>query len=228
MKTIDLISDLKIEDVTEFDWEHKSTSLYCIIAGNLSSDYDVLYEVLATLSKKYVGVFYIDGSLEHESLYEYEENVEKIKDICDEIPNVVYLHDNVVVMNGIAFIGINGWYNSTIELQELDELHALRYYRNQDIAYLGKTLKGFQDNEEVDKIIVISSSVPNDSLMFDPALSTNDPEPCLSLVMDFNHKVNVWLYGGSSIPADTTYENRRFVNNPKFVNQPYWPKCIEI
>lgn len=228
MKTIDLISDLDITDLKDFNWEDKPTSLYCIIAGNLSSEYDIIYEALAILSKKYVGVFYIDGKIEHQSIYEYEENVDKIKDICEQIPNVVYLHDNVVVMNGIAFIGVNGWYNYSIELHDLDELHALRYYKNQDIAYLGKTLKGLQHNDDVDKIIIISSSVPNDSLMFDPAMETNEPEPCLSLVMDFDHKVNLWLYGGTSIPADTIYEDRRFVNNPKFVNQPYWPKRIEI
>ena len=34
----DIISDLNLQPDDSFNWENKATSLYCIVAGNNSSD----------------------------------------------------------------------------------------------------------------------------------------------------------------------------------------------
>ena len=61
----DIISDLNLTEESVFDWEGKPTSLYCIVAGNVSSDIHVLYKTIKHLSTLYQGVFFIDGFLEN-------------------------------------------------------------------------------------------------------------------------------------------------------------------
>ena len=63
----DYISDLFLSPDESFNWENKATSLYCIVAGNISSDLRTLYQTLAHLGKHYQGVFYIPGILEYET-----------------------------------------------------------------------------------------------------------------------------------------------------------------
>jgi len=47
----DLISDLELTDSDVFDWEGKSTSLFCLIAGNISDNLRVVQKTLKILSK---------------------------------------------------------------------------------------------------------------------------------------------------------------------------------
>ena len=67
MNTIgfDLISDLNLYPEDSFNWEGKATSLYCIIAGNISEDLRTIKQTLSHLSKFYQGIFYTLGSLEY-------------------------------------------------------------------------------------------------------------------------------------------------------------------
>ena len=53
MNTIgfDLISDLNLSPEDSFNWEGKATSLYCIIAGNISEDLRTIKQTLSHLSK---------------------------------------------------------------------------------------------------------------------------------------------------------------------------------
>ena len=47
----DVISDLNLDAEDSFDWEGKATSLYLIIAGNISSDLRVIHQTLVHLSR---------------------------------------------------------------------------------------------------------------------------------------------------------------------------------
>ena len=62
----DVISDLFLTPEESFNWEGKATSLYCVIAGNISNDVKVITQTLRHLSRFYQGIFYIDGY--HEQL----------------------------------------------------------------------------------------------------------------------------------------------------------------
>jgi len=54
----DVISDLNLSENDNFDWEGKPTSLYCVLAGNISSDLTVLYKTVNILVN-YTRVFSI-------------------------------------------------------------------------------------------------------------------------------------------------------------------------
>lgn len=226
--SVDLIGDLNLEKAEQFDWTAKPTSLFCVISGNISKDLRKIQQVLEHLGTLYRGVFYIDGTLEHDSFFKYEERIEKLTEICKPIPNVIYMHNHVVVLNSIAFVAINGLYNVDRELSS-EEQYLLDGYRNEDIGYLSNTLRNLQLHRDATKIIVISSCIPSERLFFKKYIPTyNGMEPGLSLVMDTEHKVSHWLYGGSTIQNDAVFNRRRYVNNPRLPGQPYWPKRIII
>lgn len=228
-QSVDLISDLCLDKVDQFDWTGRSTSLFCVVAGNLSDDLQTIKHALEHLSTLYRGVFYIDGSYEHLDLSEYESTIESIQNICKPIKNVVYMHNQVVVLNNIAFIGINGWYNNSPNITCLEDAVRLEEYRTQDLGYLTSSIRNLQLHKDATKIIVVSASVPSNHLMYkDVKLKQDVPEPNLSLIMDTDNKVTHWLYSGTEIISDNVYNRRRYVNNPKIKGQPYWPKRIVI
>lgn len=108
----DLISDLHIDTWSEpFDWTDRVTSPYCVVAGDIACDRSAVIETLAHLGRCYQAVFYIDGNDEHK--YHMEDLDDSYRALAKQLAplkNVVYLQDNVAVVDGIAFVGTNGWW----------------------------------------------------------------------------------------------------------------------
>ena len=52
----DVISDLNLSAEDSFNWEGKATSLYCIVAGNVSSDLRTVLQTLTHVGRFYQGV----------------------------------------------------------------------------------------------------------------------------------------------------------------------------
>ncbi len=139
------------------------------------------------------------------------------------------MHNHVVVLNNMAFVAINGWYNNVARPLSAEEHYLLEGRRNEDLGYLSNTIKNLQLHRDANKLIVISSCIPSEHLFYKSHKPTSDSaEPGLALIMDTDHKVSNWLYGGTNIVGDFVYNKRRYVNNPKIEDQPYWPKRIII
>jgi hypothetical protein len=227
--SVDLISDLNLSDTDHFDWTGKPTSLFCVIAGNVSSDLVVLERTLAHLSGMYRGIFYIDGAIEHPNPVDYYETVDKIKKICSKLKGVLYLHNHIVILNDLAIVACNGWYGNGDYHPKFGEI--IDHYRLEDAAYLSNSLKKLQTHDEVRKIMVLSHSMPSQLLVFRDAINSKFPEkfgPSVSLLFDEKHKVKYWLFGTDNISIDMMLNNRHFANNPAVTNIPYWPKRIEV
>jgi predicted phosphohydrolase len=225
----DIISDLNLTEDDTFDWEGKPTSLYCVLAGNISSDLTVLYKTVKHLSKLYQGVFYIDGFLENNDINDKDRVVSEIFKLFANIKNVVYLHDNVVVVENVALVGVNGWYGTTAETDE-DSLN-LRIHRYADLAYLEKTIEKLQLHIDVKNIIVISNSVPVSDIYFGEYPKEYDPaEIDLSNVLesDTEHKVTTWVFGTHKKIVDTSIKGINYFNNPCYNSNPYYPKRVNI
>ena len=225
----DIISDLNLTEDDVFDWEGKPTSLYCVLAGNISSDLTVLYKTAKHLSKLYQGVFYIDGSLENNDVNDKDRVVDEIFKLFSKLKNVVYLHDNVVVIENVALVGVNGWYNSHATNE--DESLNLRIHRYSDLSYLQKTIEKLQLHIDVKNIIIISNSVPTLDLYFGekPQDIVSD-EMLLSRVLEFDteNKVTTWVFGTHKKIVDTRIAGINYFNNPCYNNNPYYPKRINI
>lgn len=227
--SVDLISDLNLTDHDIFDWVGKPTSLFCIVAGNISSDLKVVRRVLEHLGDQYRGVFFIDGNLEHSELHKYEDRVREIKKICSEIEPIIYLHNHVIILDGYAFVGCNGWYGNKDTTNPTDKAY-IEEYRLDDLSYLTNSIKKLQNYEEVKSIIIVTNSIPTEYLSYNSP-NVKFPErlgPGLSLLTDSDHKVTHWLFGCEAIDIDTKINDRHYVNNASHSGRPYWPKRIVI
>ena len=256
----DLISDLHIETWDSFDWTGQATSPYCVIAGDVCRDRTLLVDTLTHLGQCYPGgVFYIDGNDEHRyqmdeigiSYYDLNKQIKNIK-------NVVYMQDNVVIINGVGILATNGWWTYDFDpALEFDQSLAFirdRYgisdsaardivgvaYR--DAAYLMNSVKKLQKHHEVQAIVVVSHTVPG------PWLAAHDLELVDTwrfnslgniqmgrvLLEDAENKINTWCFGHYHKPVDQDYNNVRYVSNPRgrgdteWCQRAYYPKRIQI
>jgi hypothetical protein len=105
----DLISDLHLMPTDTFDWAGQATSPFCVVAGAVSMDVEIVRDTLTQLGQCYQAVFYIDGSSEHRlSLDAISDSYRILQQAIAGIKNVVFLQNNCAIVNNIAFIGTNG------------------------------------------------------------------------------------------------------------------------
>lgn len=223
----DIIGDLYLTPQDSFDWEGKTTSLYCILVGNVSSDIEVIEKTINHLAKLYLAVFYVPGKLEYEFVNYQSEKLFELINLIDEIPNVCLLHQHVAVIDGIALLGINGWNNDSLEDEE-DLIKLLA--REEDIKYLKRSITKLQRHLDIKKIVLISNSVPLKELYYkeNPDFMEDQIELSVVLEADTEKKVTHWVFGTHNKIVDTTINNINYVNNPKPSNGVYWAKRLTI
>lgn len=250
----DLISDLYLESLDNFTWEDKATSLFCIVAGNISSDHDVLFAFLADIAQYYEGVFFIDGDLEHDSFEgDFDKSYGSLRDNIAEIEGAFFLHENIIILPNVTLLATNGWttfdFTSNHDVNETMEFLEEREGVPQDVAnrifklavtdqhYMYNSIESCQDMDEVENLIVVTNSVPMaDFIMHDDEYDktllgdvAGNSGLVQCLMNDPKKKVKTWLFG--KYPGDIDYEvdGVRYVNNPGLNKDPgiYYPKIIK-
>jgi hypothetical protein len=227
--SFDIISDLNLSPEDSFNWEGKATSLYCVVAGNISKDLRTIHQTLAHLSRFYQGVFYTIGSLEYDDASDINKRTDEIFKVCKNLQNVVMLHHHVVIIDGIAIVGANGWCGETTALDIKTEI-AIENQRYEDLYYLKSTLERLQKHLDVKKIMIVSHSVPGVDLYFGEEPSIIDSQLSLDLILpsDTEKKVSHWVYGTYGKVVDTVINGINYLNNSYYKRKPYWAKRIEI
>ena len=255
----DLISDLHVETWGKFDWTGQATSPVCVVAGDIARNIDLTVETLKHLSECYQAVFYIDGNDEHRyQLDNLDQNYNELADKLAIIKNVVFMREHVVVVNGVAIVGTNGWWSYDFDLNidadqtrswfqdayqinntAVDNVASAAY---NDAAYLIQSVKKLQTHPDVRSIVIVSHTVPAPWLVeHDIALSdswrfntTGNPHLELALNEDTEHKIHTWCFGHYHQPVDRIANGIRYTNNCRgrgdtdWCQRPYYPKRIEI
>lgn len=256
----DLISDLHLDTWDEpFAWNDRATSPYCIVAGDIAEDRTLLYDALTKLGQSYQAVFYIDGNDEHCRYYNSLSN--SFKDLTKniaKIPNVVYLQDNVIVIDNVAILGTNGWWGFDFELSVDPTQSAQWWYEKEnlssdiakkvarmatnDAAYMINSVKKLQSHKDVKHIVMVTHTVPSQQLIshdidLEGSLRFNmmgNRDMVKALAMDHLKKVHTWCFGHYHGSVDQVRQNIRFVNNCRgrkgspWSNHVYHPRRIEI
>ena len=244
--TFDLISDLNI--IYDLDWEGQPTSLYCVVAGNISRDRNVLLETLEHLGKQYKTVFYIDGSLDHRNqLDDFNGSYKELKQQISRMSNVIFLQDNVAISNGVAFLACNGWWTYDFDPMidgdqseqllkedwqcnpnEIANIYALAY---SDVRYLNASIKKLQAIDEVEKIVIITNTVPLPQLIHDTATKESVRFNLLGnsllnqcVLADTKGLIDTWCFGHYENPVDEVFDGIRFVSNPRRNMEDAWDK----
>jgi len=255
----DLISDIHRETWQDFDWEGQPTSQYCIVAGDVARDRTLVLDTLKHLSKFYLGVFYVDGNDEHKDYAEdLTTSYNELTELISPMENVIYLHDNVVVMNGIAILATNGWWSYDFDpsldleqsitwLQHKDKISQMAAiginataYR--DAGYMSNSVAKLQAYQDVKSIIIVTHTVPTpeiikhdlqlvDSWRFNSMGNSRIQD---AIKEDCENKIKLWCFGHYHRPVDTVIDGIRYVSNPRgrgdteYSQSAYYPKRITI
>jgi hypothetical protein len=247
----DLISDLHTETWSEFDWSGLATSPYCVLAGDIARDRTVVLDVLRHLGQCYQAVFYVDGNDEHR--YHYDDLSASYADLARrirKIPNVVFLQDNVVVVDGVAILGTNGWWNYALD-PEIDAEQTSLWFQDQckvnaqvaksvgrmsttDATYMTTSIKRMQTHNDVKRIVCVTHTVPNASLIahdigLDGTLRFNTMGNSFmnrALSADTENKVHTWCFGHYHGSVDQIRQGVRFVNNCRGRGDTEWRKYV--
>jgi predicted phosphodiesterase len=256
----DLISDLHVESWDNFDWTGQPTAPYCVVAGDVARDRTRLVEILTHLGECYHGgVFYIDGNDEHREHYEdLGESYRDLQEQITQIPNIVYMQDNVVVVNGVALLATNGWWTYDFD-PELDFEQSVSWFQDyaqtsnsvatsingmayNDAAYMINSVHKLQTHQEVSAIVMISHTVP------EPWIVEHDIDLVghwrynglgnsyigRAFKEDTENKIRAWCFGHYHKSVDQVRNGIRYVNNPRgrgdtpWCQTAYYPKRIEI
>ena len=174
----DLISDLHVETWDSFDWTGQATSPYCVVAGDVARDRSRLLDTLEHLGQCYPGgVFYIDGNEEHKDYFnDLGSSYQELAKDIQLVKNVVYLHDNVIIVNGVAFLGTNAWWtcdfdptiNQDTTIKEIQDHFGITNSEAtniigvayNDVAYMSNSICKLQTHQEVKAIVVVTHTIP--------------------------------------------------------------------
>lgn len=245
MLAFDLISDLHLETWNQtIDWDCLGTSPYCVVAGDVSQDHDLVVDTLKAISERYQAVFYIDGNEEHSGNWDditlsYLRLQNKIRDV----PNILYLQDNVVVINGVAIVGTNGWwdfdFDNTVGIDQSqkwwqhkwlerhgviitdDTVEHVKNNARQDAVYLKKSIEKLQTHMDVKRIVIVTHTVPRLDLV-DHDITLNGTYQTnvmgnqwmeLALEADRRKKIHTWCFGHYHTPVDQIRDSIRYVSN---------------
>ena len=235
----DVLSDLNLEPNDSFNWHDKPTSLYCILTGNISSDMRTVTQTLVHLSQQYQGVFYTPGMLEYDDCDgDINHRTSQLVTIAQKIPNIVILHHNIVIIDGVAVIGSNCWETAhepgkSISIDDLK----FNQYRLDDMGFLHKTIEKLQRHLDVKKIVIVTNGVPNENCYFGQVPEYVETQTPLDTVLnaDSESKVTHWIYGSYDKPVEATLilprkSDIQCVSNPlegKNVKQ-FNPKRISV
>ena len=258
--TFDLISDLHVETWPNFDWEGQATAPYCIVAGDVARDRSRLIQALTHLGQCYPGgVFYVDGNEEHkDQLDDLGASYRGLAMDLKSIHNVVYMQDNVVIVNGVAILGTNAWWTYDFDpvmavdqsVQHIQDHFGISNSAAMDIngvayndaAYMINSVRKLQTHMEVGAIVIVSHTVPA------PWIIAHDPDLVdtwrfngmgnsyisKAIDEDTEHKIKAWCFGHYHKPVDQNLGGIQYLSNPhgrgdtKWCQQAYYPKRIEI
>jgi len=250
--SFDLISDLHVESWPErFDWTGVPTSPVCVLAGDVSKNREMTIETLAHLTKVYQTVMYIDGNDEHKPYWgRIDESYADLRSHLARFDNLIWLKERVAVVDGVAFIGVNGWW--TFDFDEQDCYDATKQWMVDqynvsmevgsrveedaliDATYLQTGIQRLQTHQDVKEIVIVSHTVPFPELIeHDIDLQGTHMLNCAgnshlgrALTQDTEGKISTWCFGHYHNDIDTMFKGVRFVNNPRGRGQTKWCKAV--
>ena len=219
----------------------------------------MVIDTLERLSDVYSGVFYIDGNDEHKNYpEEMGRSYAELHALIKPLGKVVFLQDNVVVINGIAIVGTNGWWSYDFD-PNMEYDQSVRWVMDKDriseavalsingvgyndVGYMTNAIQKLQTHSDVKAIVMVTHTVPHPEIIqHDLELihtwrynSMGNSHMRSVLREDTESKINTWCFGHYHRPVDTVIDGVRYVSNPRgrgdtpYSQIAFYPKRITI
>ena len=191
MTAVDIVSDLHqdywdlrlnlrhpsgIRSHVPFEINPTSGTNILIVAGDISDSIGFSLDSLRLWKQHYKHILFVDGNHEHFHIIPkmYSPHAIGREMSKPEYKDIHYLPTQPFVLNGIAFVGVSGWWNycGTTETQTQKYLPHLTQREDQefkifvisqafaDYSYLRQMLDQFEEDPRVEKVVVVTHSVP--------------------------------------------------------------------
>jgi UDP-2,3-diacylglucosamine pyrophosphatase LpxH len=256
----DLVSDLHIDfwnSNEQLKWEGIGTSLLAVVLGDISRNLNDTYRTIVDISKHYKHVIFIDGNHEHNNECGFQEHNKQLKSQLDKYQNISYLNRRAIVLDGVAFIGANGWWTFDFMEPEISKEEAYWYFLSKGIysePYMHEVFQTAMDDAHilkeivakltmdstVSEIVMLTHTSPlnkfNDTLQVQDLVQySRCGSSFLAKVLDFdiNNKIKTWCFGHVHQDFDETINGVRYICHPRgrrddsINNLFYYPKLID-
>jgi len=237
-------------------WEGLGTSLVCVIAGDVSNDWNYTYKKLVEISDHYRHIIFVDGNHEHGHKPDlHYHNVEFQLRIAEH-NNITYLHKSVIVLDDVAFVGCNGWWTYDFCGPEISNFECWDHLVGQgwsdeklaEIMAVAKTeakmlynqIETFNNDPRINHIVVVTHTAPKRKFRF----ITPDMHPAhygragnsmmqTVLLANTNKKIKIWCFGHCHHEIDETIDGIRYICHPRGrsdegIGNIYFPKLVQF
>ena len=221
---VDLVSDLHVERWEKpLDWSALKKNDIIIVAGDVADSIEETVKELERIAAVYKTVLYIDGNHEYsEELYKEKGDIAAFDDnlrvAISHLPNVHFLKDGPVTIDGTAIIGRNGHWDykalegASVEDAQVAIMHKIQMplenakifsdQAKQDVADLKQLVKDLNADPAIHSIFVVTHTLPGKDLIPDrvkgaPAVFANlgNSEMADVLKEDTGGKIKNWVFG---------------------------------
>ena len=95
-----------------------------VIIGDISRERSDIRPVLQEISKNYQMTMFVDGNDEHRwGLDDLRTSYETLEEDIGKIENFIWLKDDCLVIDNVAFVGTNGWCSYDFGLGESSQAY---------------------------------------------------------------------------------------------------------
>lgn len=249
----DLGSDLHVDinakiGMVNFKKQKHEDSDTIVLAGDLSNELELTANVIAVAANSYKNVVFVDGNHEHyhgiHDNVSISEAMEYFKNVAKAIPNVTYLSGvGHTIIDGIMFAGVNAWYDFRMAppqysfKQQKDTWSKCladarlsifdmepEVFAKTQTDFLAQTVMEAQENEMIEKIVIVTHTVPSIKGLLVKNQPTwdmlNGSFGCSVMAKVFNADVNRKIvhsvFGHTHYSYDFhDFDGVRFVANPR-------------
>jgi len=222
MLSIKPLSDLHFEfDLDRGDKFIKNLSNDCdilVLAGDIVCPYHTDYEPLKKLCDKFKTVLYVAGNHEFYKS-SFAEEMKKIKKLNKEIPNLHFLNNKRIEIEGQGFGGTTLWFPETGWVNQLKGSFS-------DFRFIEDNYKIFKEHSKA--INFIEKKMKKDDILITHHVTTSKAiHPMFegNIYNDFfitdisklleKKKIKMSIFGHSHIGSNFVDNNIRYVCNPK-------------
>ncbi|TAD88688.1 MAG: hypothetical protein EAZ99_12890 [Alphaproteobacteria bacterium] len=235
----DLASDIHLDcwpDGPSLNWEHWRTSDVLVFAGDIADGAEAALAGMEAMAAAYPLVLYVDGNHEH-FLRERRLGPTRAAIQAGRPQQVHLLSDAPIVLDGVAFVGRNGWWDYEIAEPEIpgalsrrayaeivghDPYEDIRAQALADAAAMTAEVAAFAADPTVRAIVAVTHTPPRLELT-SPGIYPRDTtflnlygnSRMASVWQAGQGKLRLWCFGHNHDARDMVLDGVRFLSNPR-------------